>query len=186
MSPTIVARWRTWDSTGLEHLVLTEHEGEFVAASAIIGTADDGQQFAARYTLRCDANRRLRAAHISVVGEDRALKLSSEGKGDWRDGDGTRIAALDGAIDIDISATPFTNTLPIRRLTLAAGASAEIIAAYVRLPDLTVEPDAQRYTCIEPNRRYRYESLDSDFTRDIEVDQHGLVLTYPGLFQRVV
>jgi hypothetical protein len=25
----------------------------------------------------------------------------------------------------------------------------------------------------------------NDFVREIEVDQHGLVVTYPGLFQRV-
>jgi hypothetical protein len=54
------------------------------------------------------------------------------------------------------------------------------------LPELTVTTDRQRYTCIEPNRRYRYESLDSDFTRDIEVDGHGLVVTYPDLFRRVM
>ncbi|MGZ6241806.1 MAG: putative glycolipid-binding domain-containing protein [Candidatus Binataceae bacterium] len=28
--------------------------------------------------------------------------------------------------------------------------------------------------------------MDSDFTRDIEVDGHGLVVTYPGLFRRVM
>jgi uncharacterized protein len=28
--------------------------------------------------------------------------------------------------------------------------------------------------------------LDSDFTRDIEVDSHGLVVIYPGLFRRVM
>ena len=31
---------------------------------------------------------------------------------------------------------------------------------------------------------YLYESLDSDFTRTISVDRHGLVLHYPGLFVR--
>jgi hypothetical protein len=54
------------------------------------------------------------------------------------------------------------------------------------LPGLAVATDRQRYTCLEPNRRYRYESLDSDFTRDIEVDEDGLVVTYPGLFRRVL
>lgn len=31
---------------------------------------------------------------------------------------------------------------------------------------------------------YRFESLDSGFTADVEVDAAGLVVTYPGLFQR--
>jgi hypothetical protein len=93
---------------------------------------------------------------------------------------------LAGAIDIDISITPFTNTLPVRRLRLKTGQSEDILAVYIQLPELTVTTDRQRYTCLEPNRRYRYESLDSDFTRDIEVDGHGLVVTYPGLFRRVM
>ena len=50
----------------------------------------------------------------------------------------------------------------------------------------TVTTDRQRYTCLEPDRRYRYESLDRDFTREIEVDDDGLVVTYPGLFRRVL
>ena len=56
---------------------------------------------------------------------------------------------------------------------------------YISLPEFTVTTDPQRYTCLEPGRRYRYESLDSDFVREIEVDAQGLVVTYPGLFRRV-
>ena len=69
---------------------------------------------------------------------------------------------------------------------LAAGQAEAIHVVYVRFPDLEVTIDRQRYTCLEPRRRYRYESMDSDFTREIEVDQDGLVVTYPGLFRRVL
>ena len=79
-----------------------------------------------------------------------------------------------------------SNTLPIRRLRLQPGQSEEILAVYVQLPGLTVTTDRQRYTCLEPGRLYRYESIDSEFTRDIEVDDQALVVTYPGLFRRVL
>jgi hypothetical protein len=102
------------------------------------------------------------------------------------DGSGTALPRLSGAIDIDISITPFTNTLPIRRLNLRRGEFAEILAVYVQLPSLDITTDRQRYTCLEYAKRYRYESVDSDFTREIEVDDHALVVTYPGLFRRVV
>ena len=88
-------------------------------------------------------------------------------------------------MDVDITATPFTNTLPIRRLGLGAGAAADITTVYITVPDLTITTDPQRYTCLEPNRSYIYESRDSDFRRQIETDERGLVLTYPGLFRRV-
>ncbi len=45
--------------------------------------------------------------------------------------------------------------------------------------------DPQRYNCLDPGRLYRYESLASGFAREIEVDPDGLVLAYPGLFERV-
>jgi hypothetical protein len=87
---------------------------------------------------------------------------------------------------VDLSITPFTNTLPIRRLSLPTGQTAEILAVYIQLPSLAITTDRQRYTCLEAGKRYRYESVDSDFTRDVEVDEHGLVVTYPGLFRRVL
>jgi len=110
----------------------------------------------------------------------------SDGVGNWVDGLATALPQLRGAIDIDISITPFMNTLPIRRLSLQTGQTEEILAVYIQLPSLTIATDRQRYTCLEGGRRYRYESVDSDFTRDIEVDDQGLVVTYPGLFQRVL
>jgi hypothetical protein len=93
---------------------------------------------------------------------------------------------LGGAVDIDISITPFTNTLPIRRLNLRTGQSEEILTVYIRVPGLSITTDRQRYTCLETGRRYRYDSLDSDFTREIEINVNGLVVIYPGLFRRVL
>ena len=90
-----------------------------------------------------------------------------------------------GAIDVDLAMTPFTNTLPIRRLGLAVGAAADIIVVYVTFPDLAVSAGPQRYTRLA-ERTYRFESLGGGFVRDIEVDEHGLVVTYPGLFRREV
>ena len=83
-------------------------------------------------------------------------------------------------------ATPFTNTLPIRRHGLAAGQAETIQVVCVRFPELEVTSNRQRYTCLEPKQRYRFESLDSDFTREIEVDENGLVVTYPGPFRRIL
>ena len=92
---------------------------------------------------------------------------------------------LAGCIDVDIAATPFTNTLPIRRLNLAEGQARDIRLAYVPLPHLEVEPVAQRYTCLEEGRRYLYEGLFRRFQGELHVDADGLVLDYPDTFKRV-
>jgi uncharacterized protein len=183
MSATMISRWRDWAGTGIEHLVLTEDSDEVVAESALLGTTDIGSVYAMRYRIRCDPSWHVRELGISLVGDARRFELVSDGAGAWRNDAGVPIPELTGALDVDLPVTPFTNTLPIRRLGLAVGTSAEITVAYVGFPDLAVTTEPQRYTRVAEHC-YRFESLDGDFVRDIEVDEHGLVVTYPGLFRR--
>lgn len=185
MSKAVVARWQDWDARGIEHLILREGAREIVAESVVVGSADESV-FALKYRIRCDKSWRVRSAEVAMLGENRNIEIAGDGKGNWFDASGKPISKLAGAIDIDLSATPFTNTIPIRRLKLRAGQSAEIVTVYILVPALTLATDPQRYTCLVPRKRYRYESLDSDFTRDIEVDSHALVVTYPGLFRRLL
>jgi hypothetical protein len=181
----IVARWQDWTGSGIEHLVLTEEANQIVAEAAILGSVDDNA-FAARYQIHCDASWRVNKVEIAEIGSDLTTQLASDGIGSWVDRSGAAMPQLGGAVDIDISITPFTNTLPIRRLNLRTGQSEEILTVYIRVPGLSITTDRQRYTCLETGRRYRYESLDSDFTREIEIDVNGLVVIYPGLFRRVL
>jgi len=180
-----VARWQDWSGEGVQHLVLTTRPDRIVAEGVVLGTAQ-GRDFAATYRVECDAAWQARLIEARVIGVDGRVDLTGDGAGHWRDGSGASMPVLDGAVDVDLSVTPFTNTLPIRRLDLAEGHAADIRAVYVRLPDLTVTIDPQRYTCLKRGRLYRYESLDTDFVRDIEIDAEGLVVTYPGLFKRQV
>jgi hypothetical protein len=183
MERTVVARWQDWTGTGTEHLVLTQRSDHIIAEGVVLATADP-TPFAATYRIECDTCWRVKAMRTRIIGIDAAVDLQSDGAGRWHDGSGT-LPDLDGAIDVDLSITPFTNTLPIRRLDLAEGQRVEIRAVYVRFPDLIVTIDRQRYTCLKRGRQYRYESVDSDFVRDIDVDADGLVTTYPGLFRRI-
>jgi hypothetical protein len=179
--------WTPWDGPGLEHLRLTDATGDILADGVIIGVADDGAPFRARYTVQCDAQWRVRAARIDMLdGANRRLDLYSDGAGHWSDDTGTELPGLVGCFDIDISVTPFTNTLPIRRLALSPGASADITVVYIDLPALTVQLEMQRYTCLAADiARYRFEARSSSFTADLPVDADGLVQDYPGLFRRV-
>jgi hypothetical protein len=175
-------RWRDWAGSGIEHLVLTETATGTLAEAVLLSGVADG--FAARYRVEIDRHWRVRRAVIAIVGAAAELNLRADGAGRWTDGDGRPLTQLDGAIDLDLSASPFTNTLPIRRLGLAIGESADIVTAYVALPGLAPAADPQRYTRLGP-RRWRYESRDGGFVREIEVDDGGLVMTYPGLFRRI-
>lgn len=114
--------------------------------------------------------------------DDRHLEVRRGRDGTWSVNQELR-PDLKGAVDIDLSFSPFTNTLPVRRLNLPIGVRAEIITAYVDVPSLRVTPDPQAYTRTAINL-YLYESLDSDFSREITVDADGFLIDYPGLYLR--
>lgn len=181
----LVVRWRDWSGTGIEHLVLRQDADSITAEGVVVGGTEDA--FGARYRVLCDPAWRVRQIEVELMGSDRRLHLIADGAGRWLDDVARQtLRELDDAIDADLPFTPFTNTLPIRRLNLSAGESVELVVAYIAMPELTPLPDPQRYTCLDPGRRYRFESLDSDFSCEIELDAHGLVTTYPGMFRRVL
>jgi len=172
----------------LEHLRLDAGEGGVAADGLLVGVRE-GRPLRVRYEVRCDASWLVRA--VRVVGLDPGtpgVELLSDGSGGWTTPGGEAVPQLDGCVDVDISATPFTNTLPIRRARLAPGESAEILVAFIEVGERRARPEPQRYTCLE--RRpdgglYRFEALNGGFAADLPVDPDDLVLDYPGLFRRV-
>ncbi|MGH9942128.1 MAG: putative glycolipid-binding domain-containing protein [Pyrinomonadaceae bacterium] len=44
------------------------------------------------------------------------FSLTANGGGRWCDELGEAVSRFDGCLDVDITATPFTNTLPIRQI----------------------------------------------------------------------
>ena len=175
-------RWESLAGVGIEHLDLTLSEAGALAVGTVVGSRNTAR-YGLRYQIRCDPAWCVR--EVIIDGAMRPeVHLLEDGNGHWWAAAGDSLSALDGCIDIDIAATPFTNTLPIRRMDLAAGNRRQILVAYVRSPGAAVAPAEQAYTCIEPRQRYRYESLSSGFSVDLPVDPDGLVLDYPGLFRR--
>lgn len=181
--------WTPWDAPGIEHLQLTAGQGDVVADGLIVGLAE-GRPFRASYLIRCDGAWRVREIQVRLmVPGQRELRLLADGEGHWTSPGGETHAPLDGCFDVDLSATPSTNTLPIRRLGLRPGDSADIMVAFIGVPALSVTPRPQRYTRLDDDHdggaRYRYESRDGDFTADLPVDIDSLVGDYPGLFRRI-
>ena len=181
--------WTAWDGRGLEHLRLTVETGGVRADSLIIAVDDDGRPFRARYAVECDAGWTVRRARLEVLEEPvRVMEVRADGRGRWSEAGGGSLP-LDGCVDIDIYPSPFTNTLPIRRLTDAVvGRPVAIQVAWVLLPALTIEVNRQEYTLLERGEagaRWRFRGVDSDFTAELEVDARGLVLDYPGIARRI-
>lgn len=185
---SIVARWQDWEGQGLEHCTCRRDGQGLTLEGAVIGPQD--ALCAAMYSVRTDAAFRTREVRVRYIDGD-VLHVVADGVGTWRDViDDVPLPNLAGCIDVDLGLTPATNTLPITRLDLNSGQSVGIRAAYVRALDeiggrLTIQPADQRYTCLEPGRRYRYDGVASGFSAELEFDAFGLVLDYPGVFRRV-
>ena len=181
--------WSAWNAPGLEHLRLAMHEDGVVADGMVLGVRE-GLPFRVAYELRCDVGWRVRAVRVGDPGPELpGVEYFSDGQGNWTAPDGRAVPELRGCIDVDISVTPFTNTLPIRRLGLAPTESAELSVAYFEGTELQAWPEPQLYTCLEKSDGgglYRYLSTDGGFTADLPVDADGLVLDYPGVFRRVL
>lgn len=180
--------WRRLQSLGLDYCCLTDHEDGMVIEGVVIG--EDQVRFGATYKVMTDKHLCTRLVKITLAAGP-CLHLSSDGQGHWQDElTRTPLPALDGCRDVDIGMTPATNSLPIRRLGLDQGEGATMAVAYIPVPDLSAsawmpEPATQRYTRLQSQCSYRYENLSSGFDTTIDVDDEGLVLNYPGIFQRV-
>lgn len=182
--------WKPWTVAGLEHLRLRLGPADALDADGVILRAMPAGTLRFGYHIRCDETGRTRSLRAWMLDGDAPLDLRGDGQGCWTSEDGRPVPALDGCLDVDIALTPFTNTLPIRRLGLRAGASADIGVVYLQPPVMTVQPARQRYTLLRAGggarpSLWRYEGLDTGFTTELEVDPDGLVLDYPGIWRRV-
>ncbi|MEE1610494.1 putative glycolipid-binding domain-containing protein [Microvirga sp. CF3016] len=185
--PTLIfrtIRWSAWAgcAAGMEHVDIRPADGGLHISGVVIAE-DDETDFGLSYHLKLDALWHTKEVRIRTT-SGHVLHLESNGKGSWQE-NGKDRPDLQGCIDVDIQATPLTNTLPIRRLDLETGERMDIRLCYITVPHLTVAPENQRYTALEAGSLYRFQSLESGFAADLPVDEDGFVLDYPGLFKRL-
>jgi hypothetical protein len=158
----------------MERFVAARTETGFQLSGLILQAHQDAP-FVVRYSIDVDGAWRTRAVQIEVEndGQHRAA-FADDGAGHWSR-DGEQLPAVDDCLDVDLEWSPSTNTLPIRRLSLALGETKVVTAAWVRFPSLEVQRLDQSYERLD-ERRYRYRS--GRFTADLAVDEDGMVLQY--------
>ena len=170
---------------GLERFELQENAGRWGLRGTILHLHDD-QPIEVRYSIECDSGWRTVEARIVLRDGSRERSVWIKvNDGHWI-ANGDRQSQVDGCIDIDLGWSPSTNTLPIRRLNLTIGdMSGPIIAAWVKFPELVLEPLPQEYQRLS-EAAYRYSSRGATFTANLTVDEHGIVEEYEGFWKRVL
>jgi hypothetical protein len=178
-------RWRRLPDAGIEVMRLdTTHEHVRARGEVI----DAGERpFALTYDWLLDPAWRTRRVNISLRDADtRNLVIERMDASRWRV-DGHERPDLAGCDEIDLSATPFCNTLALRRFGPPPGAAGEMTALYVGFPALELSPSRQRYEQIA-RREFVYVDLGvyAGYRARITVDEDGLIESYEGLFERIL
>jgi hypothetical protein len=158
------------------------NQGWYLRGTALF--AHDSGPARLEYGVDCDAQWRTRAAFISgeAAGHPVDRRIQARG-GKWYLNE-IEQPVVEGCVDIDLGFTPSTNTLPIRRLGLAIGESADVRAAWLPFPALEFQVLEQVYRR-EADHVYRYESAGGTFVRTLEVDGQGRVVRYPGIWESI-
>jgi hypothetical protein len=197
--------WTRRDTSGVEHALIDARSGLYARG---VAAAVDPIAYTCRYELQTDQSWVTARFEVATEGAGWARTLRLElAAGRWRattSEQGNLDAALTatgharaglpgtedpdllyGAFDIDLTGSPLTNTLPIRRLELLkadAGVSHRLSVAWVILPSLEVVQADQIYTALGDGRvRFASET----FSADLLVDDEGFVVRYPGLAEIV-
>lgn len=166
-----------------EHCAVNFLDTGIMVRSEIEGWAE-GKPVYAEYAIHLDKDWNVLEFDIDFHVSDyrHTYQFRSNEAGQWSDSSGKSYPEFDGCHFIDITLTPFTNSLPINSLHLAEGASAEFDLLYVDVLNNDIRKDRQKYTRM-PGKVFRFENDEGRFSADIEVDEDGFVTHYPQLFE---
>ena len=152
-----------------------------LAGTALLAVDDAPHEI--RYSLVLDSgwNTLTVGAHVQGPDGDRRMALTGDGSGAWSVTD-QPVIELFGAMDVDLTWTPATNTIPIRRLDLDIGEKGIVSVARISFPEHDIAKVTQHYERLDEDT-YRYRS--GDFEAALTVNEHGLVTTYGDLWSVV-
>lgn len=174
--------WVSYKPQGVEHCTVRGGSSGWTLDGTLVRHFREGTAMVT-YGIETDSRWRTKSVIVEQILNGRRRVLDIEVKGQRWYKEGKELVALKGCADIDLAASPVTNTLPIRRSRLKVGASTELKAAWLNFPNLTVVPVQQSYKRLGRNR-YRYRSA-SGFTAVLQVDDFGLVKRYGNFWSAV-
>lgn len=180
--PTTSILWRRLDRPGHDSALLSEGPAGAVLNGVAV-FSEVGKSCHLDYRIVCDVA--WRTVSVRVTGwldtTPIGIAIDVDSAREWTFS-GRPCPDVLGCDDIDLSFTPATNLLPIRRQQLAVGARAPVGAAWLRFPGMTLELLEQSYERLSASR-YRYESGHGSFVATLETNAAGFVTEYPGLWE---
>jgi hypothetical protein len=174
--------WRRLDQPGHDSARLHED----ASGATLEGTAvfsESGRACRLDYRVVCDAAWRTVSGRVTGWLDAAAVEIdiAADDARTWTL-NGQRYSEVQGCDDLDLSFTPATNLIAIRRVRLAVGARAPVRAAWLRFPNPALEVLDQVYERLS-ELTYLYESNGGTFRTELQTNDAGFVTRYPGLWQ---
>ncbi|MEM6588478.1 MAG: putative glycolipid-binding domain-containing protein [Pseudomonadota bacterium] len=173
------ARWRALDREGQDTCRLGQTDDGWI----LLGHAqfrDVLGMASLNYVVRCDRDWVTQSVDLAGQheGSEVRAKVVNDGGTWWFDDRQQQSVA--GAFDIDLSFTPATNLMPLRRLGTE---ELPVSAAWFQYPCAKLVPLDQTYTRTFVPNVMRYSAKQTKFSTEITVDETGFVTRYPGLWE---
>lgn len=175
-------RWEAVDGSGHEELALSWENEAWTASGRIERRGPDGDDAGVHYVVRLSPMWQVRQLLLFRDLDEPDLWLGTDGRGHWGEVNGAHRVDLDGGIDVSLGVTPFTHSIPIRRLALMIGQSSPTVLLDVDVDTLGVVAAPAELRRVD---EHRYEVERTEGTTVLEVDDHGLVIDLAGRFRRV-
>jgi len=174
--------WRRLDVPGHDACQLAAlDDGWRLSGMAVFSL--DGRPCALSYEVNADARWSSRGARVrGWYGTERVEVAIIAAPGGRSLLNGAEQSAVRGCVDIDLGFTPATNLLQLRRVALAVGQAAEVPAAWLTFPELTLERLEQRYRR-RAQDTYDYQAPGVPYEGLLRVTEVGFVTLYPGLWE---
>ncbi|WP_158290385.1 putative glycolipid-binding domain-containing protein [Halobacillus salinus] len=176
--------WERKEHTGAEFLSITQNDSNIIAEGVVLFTTEvDAYKFA--YKVVTDSRWFTKSIEIINLELNEKFCLHSNLKGKWYVNN-NELSDMDGMIDIDISVTPFSNTLPINRFKWEQGQERNFNMLYIDVPSLELMKLEQIYkfkgSTEDGSRKFQYKCRNYETV--VTVDQDGLIIEYPEAFIR--
>ena len=172
-------KWSRIDEPGMEFFEMEEVNDGFRVVSSIVNNGT--VPFGLYYVWKLDKQWRTRQLYLRVNGIDEREMTIERAKDGWLVNNKYR-SDLRYCDEIDLSATPFCNSLAIKSL----GGTGNFLTLYVDVPSLKLSVSEQRYEYISNNQwRYIDKGIAKGFEANIVVDEQLLVNKYENLFESI-
>lgn len=179
--------WRSVDGGRFEQVRLNTAGGRLRAYGRIISAeTDEVQAYSSSYELVANdigVTRRL-SFRVLKTGGEAPLDLSRDMDGRWmvQTPYSTVQSDFGGAEGVDVAMSPFLSALPIfRHIYLGKGELTDVPLVSLRLPTFETEASVASYTIGDGTATI----TTSAGTVELTIDEHGLVLDYPGVATRI-